>query len=121
MRARTGTRGKLSRASYGPRARQGKLVEFCGSEFVALVPKRLTNSRARATRLVAALGLAHLFEPEARSRGIEYSKQREMIFFGGGWRQLYYRGRPIERLPTFVQHEVIVCRDEREDDCKRAR
>ena len=59
----------------------------------------------------AALGLAHLLQPEARGRTVEHPEQRKMLVLARSLGQLDDRRGLLEHLPAAVEHEVVVGRD----------
>ena len=70
---------------------RGNLSSSVAVKFVTFIPGCVLHARALAANLIAALVLAYLLHPEARSRGIEEPKQAEMFVLECVCRQLNHR------------------------------
>jgi hypothetical protein len=71
--------------------------------------------KASGTRLTPFI-MAHLLQPEARSRRVQHPQNLQVLRLTKILRQLDNWSRTIEYFPTSIQYEMIVSRHERECD-----
>ncbi len=88
-------------------------------KFISFIPPGSTNSCAFGSNMITTLREEHLLHPKARRGAVEQTKKGKMIVLGGVAGQLDDRGCLLKHLPAVVEHEVVVCGDEREGDGQR--